>query len=563
MKLSSRLVALFLALVLCVGLVPATAEEKSDLYIEGSEGVTLTYWIPMSSVQTQYFEDLNDHPFYQWLEKETGVHIEFVHPSEEVMSTQFSMMQSSGNYYDLMYQVEYPDGPQAGVDDGVFVDLNEYADLMPNYQAALRSENGDYYADWEWGPEKELYSITYKPAYIKNTLGVNGALWCATQMDFEADSLVYRGCLIRKDWLDEAGLAVPETVEELEKVMAAFKARGEDVYPMHLTNTAMQAGCGVFCNMFDIYPSWYTVDSNKQVMVAGFVDDNAKAYFELMNKWYELGYIDPDFMNRGDVGSGWDSLLLSDRLGILVDTQASPEQYESRYTGEQAFDLVAMPMTRLTEDQQLHFNNVSVESRVNCYTTMSSTCENKEIAAQWLDALYSKEAFYRANYGVEGESYVMENGVPYFTDFYYNNDTYDMSTLRQIYLMYGSSSWGPNYSGILSHRAMSYVGNSEMTVETQKTNVPKSLETMITWSKNSDNALAIGWVSFEGDAWGKMYDPYTEAATYANAMALKFITGVEPIEKFDDYQKQALELGFAVSRDEMQKAYNLSNGITE
>ena len=564
MKLSSRLLALMMALLLCIGCIPAHAEEeKSPLYIEGGEGVTLTYWIPMSSVQTQYFEDLNDHPFYQWMEEQTGVHIEFVHPSEEVMSTQFSMMQSSGNYYDLMFQVEYPDGPQAGVDDGVFVDLNQYADIMPNYQAALRSENGDYYADWEWGPEKELYSIRYKPAYLKNALGVNGALWCATAIDFEADSLVSRGCLIRKDWLDEANLDVPETVEELEKVMAAFKARGEDVYPMHLTNTAMQGGCGAFCNMFDIYPSWYTVDANKQVMVAGFADDNAKAYFELMNKWYELGYIDPDFMNRGDVGTGWDSLLLSDRLGILVDTLSAPEVYEERYTGEQAFDLTAMPMPRLNEEQQLHFNNVAVESRVHCFTVMTSSCENKEIAAKWLDALYSKEAFLRANYGVEGESYVMENGVPYFTDFYYNNEKYDRPTLRQIYLMYGSSSWGPNYSGILSHRAMAYVGNADMTVETQKTSVPKSLETMITWSKNSDNNLAIGWVSFEGDAWGKMYDPYTEASTYANAMALKFITGVEPIEKFEEYQQKALDLGFAVSRDEMQKAYNLSNGITE
>lgn len=556
MKKTTRLLSLLLALLMCLSATALAEDAKSPLYIEGSEGVTLTYWIPMSATQTQYFSNLSEHPFWQWMEEQTGVHVEFVHPSEEQMATQATLMMASGQYYDLMFQIEYPDGPQAGVEDGVFVDLNKYADLMPNYQAAIRSENGDYYADWEWGPEKELYAVSYKPAYITNAQTTDGALWCATMIDFEADAFVGRGCLIRKDWLDEAGLDVPETVEELEVVLEAFKNRGEDVIPMHLTETAMQGGSGVFCNMFDIYPSWYTKDENGKVMVAGFADDNAKDYFALMNKWYEAGYIDPDFMNRGDVATGWDSLLLSDRLGILVDTSNTPEGYESRYVGDQAFDLVAMPMTRLNKEQTLHFNNVSVESRVSCYTVLSETCENKEIAAQWLDVLYSKEAFLRANYGVEGESYVMENGVPYFTDWYYNNDTYDVPTLRQIYLIYGGSQWGPNYSGLISHRAMAFIGTNAVNVETQKTSVPDYLETQITWSKNSDNALALGWVSFEGDEWGKMYDPYTEAATYANAMALKFITGVEPLDKFEEYQQKALELGFAESLERMQETYD-------
>ena len=560
MKKSMRLLSALLALLLCTLGSPAmAADEKSPLYIEGSEGVTLTYWIPMSSTQTQYFSNLNEHPFWQWMEEQTGVHIEFVHPAEDQMSTQFSLMMASNNFYDLMFQVEYPDGPQAGVDDGVFADLNQYADLMPNYQAVLRSENGDYYADWnEWGPEKELYGLSYKPAYITNALASNGALWCVTNVNLVSDSYASRGCLIRKDWLDEAGLDVPETVDELEVVLEAFKQRGPEVIPMNLTETAMQGGCGVFCNMFDIYPSWYTVDENGQVMVAGFADDHAKDYFALMNKWYKAGYIDPDFMNRGDVNSGWDSLMLSDRLGILVDANSTPpEAYESRYVGEQNFDLVAMPMTRLNKDQILHFNNVSSESRVNCYTVLSENCKNKEIAAQWLDVLFSKEAYMRANYGVEGESYEYdENGVPYFTDWYFNNDTYDVPTLRQLYLVYGGTGWGVNYSGLLSYRAMSCIGSGELNVETQKTMVPPSMETWITWTKNSDNALAIGWVSFEGDEWSKMYDPYTEAATYANAMALKFITGVEPLDKFEEYQQKALELGFAESRDRMQEAYD-------
>ncbi len=89
------LAALLALLMLCA---PGLAEEKkSPLYIEGSEGVTLTYWIPMSSTQTQYFSNLSEHPFWQWMEAQTGVHVEFIHPSEDQMATQATLMMASGN----------------------------------------------------------------------------------------------------------------------------------------------------------------------------------------------------------------------------------------------------------------------------------------------------------------------------------------------------------------------------------------------------------------------------------------------------------------------------------
>ncbi len=557
-----RFLALCLAVMLMMSMVPAMAEEKGPLYIEGSEGVTLTYWIPLSATQSQYYDDLNDHPFYQWLEEQTGVHIEFVHPPQEQMITQFTLMMTSGNYYDLMYEAEHPDGPTAGIEDKIYVDLNEYADLMPNYQAALKSA-GNEYESWEWGPEKELYGLHWKPDYLTNALTPNGELWAATAIDRYADSMPTFGCLIRQDWLDEAGLEMPETIAELEVVLEAFKQRGEDVYPMSLSETAEQVHSGAFLTMFDIYSSWYTVKpGTNEVMVAAWADDNVKDYLTLMNKWYEAGYIDPDFMNREHANSGGlDSLLLTDRLGILVDVSATPESYEAVYTGDQNFDLEPMPMPRLTEDQVLHYNGTTNEASNTCYTVMTTSCKHKEIAAQWLDRLYTYEVFMRANYGVEGESYVLEDGIPYFTDWYYNNEKYDVNTLREIYLVYGSTDWWINYSGLVSRRSNAFIGVPTMDVEKQKTEVPAQLKNGIVWGKNTDNTMAIGWVSFEGDEWGQMWDPYTEAATYADAMVLKFITGVEPIENFDKYQQKALDMGYAESLVKMQECYDKSNGI--
>ena len=39
-------------------------------------------------------------------------------------------------------------------------------------------------------------------------------------------------------------------------------------------------------------------------------------------------------------------------------------------------------------------------------------------------------------------------------------------------------------------------------------------------------------------------------------MALKFITGVESLDQFAEYQQKALDLGFAESLERMQETYD-------
>ena len=49
----------------------------------------------------------------------------------------------------LLYTSNYPGGPQAGIDEGCFIDLNPYLDeYMPDYKAALDCSDGSF-ASWE------------------------------------------------------------------------------------------------------------------------------------------------------------------------------------------------------------------------------------------------------------------------------------------------------------------------------------------------------------------------------------------------------------------------------
>lgn len=266
-------------------------ETKStgNLHIEGGDDVTLTYWMPMESLQAQVFSSLAEHPYYMWLEEETAVSIEFIHPTWEQTESQLTMMISSGDFYDMLYMPNYPGGPQAAIDEDAFIDLNPYLDeYMPDYKAAIMTGDGSF-AEWEWGAEKELYDLQAQRSFYNTLLTQSGALWNVSQIwthSYPTDA----GGVIRKDWLDEAGLDIPETLDEFAVVLEAFKQRGENIIPMNLSASGNNAMDGSFNSAFDLYPSFYTMNADKtEAQAHAYTQDAYKDYLTLMNDWCSKG----------------------------------------------------------------------------------------------------------------------------------------------------------------------------------------------------------------------------------------------------------------------------------
>ncbi len=510
------------------GTQPEETGDKGPLYIEGSEGVTLTFWTPMEDIQTQHFTSLEEHPFYQWMEEQTGVHVEFIHPSREQMAQQLSLMISSGEYYDILYNPDYPGGPQTGIDLAPYLD--EY---MPDYKAAINCDDGSFSA-WEWGEEKELYQPLPQSAFAENLYTSSGALWCVTQL--WGDVLYPEfGPVIRKDWLDEAGLDVPETLEELEAVLKAFKERGGDVVPMNLGQEGYNTKDGSILSAFDLYAGFFTMTPDKKtVQPHAYTQDGFKEYLTLMNDWYGKGYIDPDFMNRDDEATV--AMFLNDQLGIYFDNSSTPDFYMENYTGDQKFEVVAMPLPRKTRDQQLHHRNCYMPTP-NEYKCVTTSCEHPEIAAQWLNVLFTKEGILRSSYGVEGEDYELRNGVPYFTSEALEIDREEFKFCKTAPLL-----------GFYSQRA------DLMFEEGAEKQLSNFVQAGVTWQQNADADLAWSYVTFSDDGWSKFETPMNDAKTYADPMVLKFIIGEESLDKFEEFQKTAESLGLEQARAAAQEA---------
>ena len=218
------------------------------------------------------------------------MHIDFVHYTSEQASTQLNMMIASGDFYDLMQEVWYPGGPQAGIDEGCFTDLSKYIEYMPNFEAAIDCTD-DSLTGWQWSEEElELYQPQIEKDSFRNCLTTSdGSIWCVSRIwDYQlpADA----GPIIRQDWLDGAGLEMPDTLDELETVMEAFKQMGVTPLEIRAADIALAHMAPAKSTAHTTLNGYFTLEADKKTIGEHmYVDSNFKDYLLLMNKWYEGG----------------------------------------------------------------------------------------------------------------------------------------------------------------------------------------------------------------------------------------------------------------------------------
>ena len=64
--------------------------------------ITLKFWCVLPPSATTIMSDLGQSEFYKELEKRTGIHVEFIHPSEGNAKEQFNLMIASRELPDII-----------------------------------------------------------------------------------------------------------------------------------------------------------------------------------------------------------------------------------------------------------------------------------------------------------------------------------------------------------------------------------------------------------------------------------------------------------------------------
>lgn len=382
------------------------------------EKTTLTAFVASSSPFTTgtFTQDIiKNNQAYKKLFEDTNVEIDFIVPANGESESQFNLLIASGNYPDLIIgnnSIAYPGGFDQAIDDGCFVDLTPYAeDLMPNYYREITAN------DQVW----------------KEATTLNNRIPCAFYLyepEYDDKELQWWGQAIRKDILDELGLNVPETVEEWEEVLLAMKDHGVEI-PYSMINCtgmdqALLAAFGICKAPVDWMNNINFYAKEDGTITYGAIEEGYKDYLTMMNRWYKEGLLDPEFMTRSwiSVSNTIYAMYGSGEIGSVYSLDGIlPTMVAALESENEKGETVAVPAPRLADGSLARTSVGKLYAGGNNWIAVTSNCKDIELAIRFLDYLCSEEGILITNYGVEGDAYIMKNGIPTYTDLVLNAET--------------------------------------------------------------------------------------------------------------------------------------------
>jgi putative aldouronate transport system substrate-binding protein len=478
---------------------------------------------------SSYIEDFSENQaISEWMSR-TGINISFlsVHPS--TASENFNLLLAADDLPDITDNgLDYYNGSTASaIEDGIFADIMEYADSCPNYMATISAND-----------------------MIKKALVTDDGYMAAFYM-MRTNNSAGEGMMVRQDWLDQVGLDVPTTYDEVYEVLTAFKNELGVPSPMLLNCSGTWSmgsfGWGYGMNGYmstdpNVHLPLYVVDG--QVKFA-MMEDEYVDYLTMISQWYAEGLIESDIESVSAFQLASD-YILNDETGYFYTASTMLSTYESQAVSD-TFALSPAPQPVINEGDELHFaqaydfeyEGAQALAALNSWT-ISATAEDIETLIQCLDYFFSPEGSLLANYGVEGVSFEYVDGEPTFTDLILANDQ-GMTVDNAIYiytLQYGA--FVEDYNRL----------NSTYT-ESQK-------QCDDTWTVEVENSYSYpeDFVSLTTEESETYSSVFSDISTVLSENILKFITGANSMDDYADFQQKLRDMGIDQIIEIYQDAYD-------
>lgn len=423
-----KVVSLLLAFVMSMGMI--TGCGSKDKMPEGE--VTLSVGIPQLSTVTSYSDG---NAFTEYLEEKSGVTIDFVFfsSSSSEYSQQLALMCSAQQElpdillgFDLGHYVMNQYG-----EDGYFLELSDLIDKYgENYKVAIKKLKEEDAEVAEYASEKVVNT---------NDGGIYGMPRVVCTATDSMQSLMH----INKNWLDNLGLQVPTTLEELRNVLHAFATKDpngngqNDEIPMiggegirnYLINAFVYYQQGTF-NVTDgkVWDPIYT-DEFRQALIYGnkmVQDDLYNSMSFTVSSTSELKNLisPPEAASKVGVFVGLSTIMTnanSDAIGEFTVMPALADE-----TGKGGYTIIA-------------------EQNVTWTGFVTKDCEYPEVAMKFIDLFYDDETVTRQRHGVEGVDWERYDGT---------NGSGSKSYTKQINseaFFGGKQTWCGNMLGIMTH----------------------------------------------------------------------------------------------------------------
>ncbi|MCD8222811.1 MAG: extracellular solute-binding protein [Clostridiales bacterium] len=497
-----------------------TGEAESDKPYAGTK---LTWWTKLNANVSATYPNLGDTPWAQYVQEQTGIEIEFIHPTVGSETEEFSIMVASGEYPDIIEHTwtTYAGGPGAAISDGVIINLDDVmANNAPNF-SKLMAEHPDV------------------DKMVKTS---GGSYYCfpfLRGLDQPNKTQFSAGILVRKDVLDELGLEIPETIEEWDTVLRAYKEAGFEV-PFTTRSEWMK---DVWSPGFDSWGDFYVEDG---VVKNGLIEDNRKEFLTQMNAWYEEGLIDRDYL-VADKSSNQTSFTTGKSAAVYAPFGQGLGQYtqimneaDPSITEEDIRGTVPVTSTKGKNAKFSKMNQVYDKSGTSA--AISTQCENVEAAAYLLDWMFSEQGNLCCNYGIEGLTFEMVDGVPTYTDVIMNNpDGMSVANALAAYTRASTSGVCVQEEGYIE-QYYEQDNQKEALDLCMKTDMGEHFFPPTSVTEENSEQYA---------------DIMSNVKTLSDEMEAQFISGSVSLDEWDSYVQQLKDFGIEDAIAMMQEAYDI------
>lgn len=502
-KMLSILLSLAMLCTLLAAL-PASAEEQKTLTVA---------WTQHPVVSS--YGDWSETPFIKAWQEQTGVKLDMIQPAD------YSVYFASGNYADIIYYDNwdnYPGGASKAIEDGIIIPLEDkIEEYAPDYWAVLNSNE-------KW---------------LKQCTTPDGHIYGFNFIRSDRSLLTVNGLVIRTDWLDELGLEMPETADDLYDVLVAFRDQKGATVPMSFKSWWLSVALeqGAFSSAFGLpRASYYQVDGKVHY---GYAEENYKGLMEYFHKLYEEKLFDRSFLTLDDATthsnmlngiSGASMLAGGGGIGVLLTSAEN--------SGDTTFNLGGVPSLVANKGDRAMAGNYIGDIPGNA-VVISTGCKDVETAMKFLNWGYTEAGNTLMNFGIEGKSFTMVDGNETYTDLITHNP--DGLTMQQA----------------LSQYALSWDGGpfvqSPKYIE-QYWGRPQQQQALKAWTDNDAEYYVMPSISVPSELSDEYSAIYSEVNTFVQEQTVAFITGERSLDEFDSYLDTLKQLNI----DRMIEIYQIA-----
>ena len=493
---------LTLVLAIAICLVPMSAFAID--YPVDSGDVTLIMWKQLDgSIAEGGYTTSNETPgFMKWVE-DTGIKVEI---QEYTDSTSLVLALNGASTLPAMYTV---DAVNFG---GVMSMVNE--DMVIEITPEMLEENApDYWA------------YINQPMYMDLIQELDGNMYYFAGHVFEGNSIYrfWRGFFYRQDILQKAGWEkFPETIDEFYQCLVDLKAagvttplvfQGKDDLREMLKNGDITSPFGLVCaNEYQTDGTWYH----------GATQPEYKDVLAFMHKLYEEGLISVDYLSMENATS--QSMLCTGEAAIFYGNNSRLSTFKSSVE-DGGWLYPGAPL--VGEGQERAMFTYADPFVAGDRVFISPDCANPELVLQFLNYLYTEPGNLLRNFGTEGKSYEIVDGVPRYTEFITNNP--DGHALDGMARSWGLINWPGIHADVMN--AQRHPEDTQV--------IAYEL-----WSNSDHDLHAITHTDVLDEYVDEYANLWVDIDLYINECRAKFISGEMDIEnEFDAYIDHLKSMG--------------------